>query len=210
MTKAKTSPGKTILVQVKAHCQWKIDSVCKNVSASETYLMLTIDSSWKPVAFKEWAVVCDAIASGEQSVILRKGGIAEGRSGFQWNHDRFLLFPTRFHQQGDLVRPTQNGDPRNPDPSENDSMIPFTLFVEIIAAGRLTDWNVICDLECYHIWRRECIRARFEWGDQPGISCAVIRVLKLTCPFILTNREAFGGCRSWINLPDDELNGKRL
>ena len=29
------------------------------------------------VAFKEWAVVCQALAAGRQSVILRKGGIAE-------------------------------------------------------------------------------------------------------------------------------------
>ena len=49
--------------------------------------------------FKEWALVCDALGRGEQSIILRKGGIAEGRTGFRFQHDEFLLFPTLFHEQ---------------------------------------------------------------------------------------------------------------
>ena len=55
-------------------------------------------------AFKEWAVVCAALASGRQSVILRKGGIHEGRDGFRVDHREFWLFPTRFHQEpGEVV-----------------------------------------------------------------------------------------------------------
>ena len=33
----------------------------------------------KSIGFKEWAIVCEALGRGRQSVILRKGGIAEGR-----------------------------------------------------------------------------------------------------------------------------------
>ena len=46
------------------------------------------------IAFKEWAVVCAALASGQQSLILRKGGIHEGRDGFRVAHREFWLFPT--------------------------------------------------------------------------------------------------------------------
>jgi hypothetical protein len=42
------------------------------------------------MAFKEWAVVCEALGSGRQSVILRKGGIAEGREGFAFLHREFF------------------------------------------------------------------------------------------------------------------------
>jgi hypothetical protein len=49
--------------------------------------------------FKEWQVVCDALASGRQSIILRKGGIHEGREGFSFGEELFYLFPTRFHNQ---------------------------------------------------------------------------------------------------------------
>ncbi|HEY6229533.1 MAG TPA: DUF1802 family protein, partial [Verrucomicrobiae bacterium] len=57
------------------------------------------------IAFKEWAVIVDALGTGRQIVILRKGGISEGRGGFQVDHPEFLLFPTLFHQQRESVLP---------------------------------------------------------------------------------------------------------
>jgi hypothetical protein len=56
------------------------------------------------IGFKEWALVCEALGSGRQSVIIRKGGVAEGRDGFAFRHREFFLFPTYFHEQLDLVR----------------------------------------------------------------------------------------------------------
>src|SRR4051794_2640193 len=49
-------------------------------------------------AFKEWAVICQALAEGRQSLIIRKGGIHEGRAGFRVEHEEFWLFPTYLHQ----------------------------------------------------------------------------------------------------------------
>ena len=54
--------------------------------------------------FKEWALVCEALGRGEQTILLRKGGIAEGREGFGFRHDEFFLFPTFFHEQLVKVR----------------------------------------------------------------------------------------------------------
>src|SRR5262249_50812721 len=50
-------------------------------------------------AFKECAVICEALAQGQQSRILRKGGIAEDTGAFHIEHDRFWLYPTFTHQQ---------------------------------------------------------------------------------------------------------------
>ena len=57
------------------------------------------------VAFKEWAAVCDALAAGRKTIILRKGGIHEGRDGFRVAHREFWLFPTHFHQSSDSLIP---------------------------------------------------------------------------------------------------------
>jgi len=54
-------------------------------------------------AFKEWAIVVDALGRGEQVIILRNGGISEGRDRFQVDRPRFLLFPTLHHQQREQV-----------------------------------------------------------------------------------------------------------
>ncbi|MDF1756537.1 MAG: DUF1802 family protein [Verrucomicrobiales bacterium] len=170
--------------------------------------MPKIDSDWKPVAFKEWQVVCDAIANGEQSVILRKGGISEGKFGFQWIHDQFFLFPTLFHEQGKQVRPGKDGAERRfEEGDDHNREIPFSLYIETISTGRLTDWDEICALEKYHIWTRDCIRERFDWGEEPGISYAVIRAAVAETPWLLSDRKAFGGCRSWVGLPPEENGG---
>ena len=58
------------------------------------------------IAFKEWMIVVDAVGRGEQTIILRKGGISEGRGGFKVEHSRFLLFPTLFRQQRESVLPS--------------------------------------------------------------------------------------------------------
>ena len=56
------------------------------------------------VGFKEWAIVCEALGRGEQSIIVRKGGIAEGRDGFTFRHAEFFLCPTYFHEQVENTR----------------------------------------------------------------------------------------------------------
>ena len=50
------------------------------------------------VAFKEWAVVVEALGAGEQILILRKGGIHEQRGQFTVAHGEFWLFPTQYHE----------------------------------------------------------------------------------------------------------------
>src|SRR6516225_6930416 len=54
-------------------------------------------------AFKEWAVICRALAEGRQALILRKGGIAEEGGAFAVEHRTFWLYPTYVHQQKEGV-----------------------------------------------------------------------------------------------------------
>ena len=56
-------------------------------------------------AFKEWAIICQALAEGRQALILRKGGIAESTGEFQLEQMRFWLFPTYVHQQRSGIKP---------------------------------------------------------------------------------------------------------
>jgi hypothetical protein len=49
-------------------------------------------------ALKEWATVVTALENGDQTVLLRKGGILETASGFKIEDKKFVLFPTYEHQ----------------------------------------------------------------------------------------------------------------
>jgi hypothetical protein len=153
-------------------------------------------------AFKEWQVVCDALARGEQTLILRKGGIAEGRQGFQWKHDEFCLFPTRFHQQEEGVK----GE-RCLAGARADGGIEISLIAKIVLKKRVADWSAVNALADHHIWKEGVVRERFDWGDEPGLSVAIVRVYRLAPAWVLQNsdRREFGGCRSWLALPSIEL-----
>lgn len=154
------------------------------------------------VGFKEWQVVCDALANGIQNVILRKGGIHEGREGFSFAHDSFFLFPTRFHAQTNHVR---EGEVQSLAEWQVGDTVTITHRAEAIHAITLTDWQKVAALAPFHILTEATVRERFDWqgkGMNSGsIHAALVRVFKLTKPWELTYATAFGGCRSWIKLP---------
>lgn len=156
-----------------------------------------------PIGFKEWQVVCDALASGRQSIILRKGGIHEGRHGFSFAHESFFLFPTRFHAQGDQVR---EGEVKVLPEWQPGDELQITHYAEASWAITLTDWSQVAALEPLHIYSEATVRDRFDWegkGMASGsIHVAFVRISELAEPWILPYQNSFGGCRSWIQLPE--------
>ncbi|MEZ5305394.1 MAG: DUF1802 family protein, partial [Verrucomicrobiales bacterium] len=104
------------------------------------------------IAFKEWRIICDALQTGRQSIILRKGGIAEGRGGFSFDQPEFFLFPTLFHEQLKSVRI----DPDSVDPALRESLsgegtpepaeVRIELFVRLERAAVLRDWAEVAAL----------------------------------------------------------------
>ena len=155
------------------------------------------------IAFKEWQVVCDALASGRQSILLRKGGIHEGRQGFSFAHDSFFLFPTRFHAQGGHVR--EGAVHEMPEWQPGD-LVRITHHAEAVCAVTLDEWEKVAALEPLHIFTEATVRDRFDWegkGMSAGnIHVALVRVRELVAPWELAYQPSFGGCRSWTTLPE--------
>ena len=56
------------------------------------------------LALKEWSIVCKALESGKQSILLRKGGILEYKNGFEVSQKIFLFYPTLEHQAREYVQ----------------------------------------------------------------------------------------------------------
>jgi hypothetical protein len=152
------------------------------------------------IAFKEWAVVVDALGRGEQIIILRKGGISEGRGGFHIEHNRFFLFPTLFHQQRDSVQPAAQVCYDNLAAKLSPNTVRLEFFTEV------ADWKFLDSLDAakrlrgQHIWREEVIRERFDWGKAKSIYAMAVRVFRLPLPVELPMRENYAGCKSWVEL----------
>ena len=149
------------------------------------------------VGFKEWALVCEALGRGEQTIILRKGGIAEGRDGFSFKHREFFLFPTFFHEQVGKVR----GGPAEL-PRAMDGEIEVRFFAKLEAAVTITLAETAGALDPFHILQAEVVRERFEYDEAPGIHVAFLRTFRLATAWKFPDQPQFGGCRSWLRLPE--------
>jgi len=151
------------------------------------------------IAFKEWTLICAALERGTQSLILRKGGIAEGREGFRFKHAEFLLFPTLFHEQvAKLCLPADTALPA-PRP---DGQHELCLLARVEWTHEVTDWAKVQSLAPHHLWSEAEIEKRFRQDDQPGVSVAFVRVFGLSTPHVFPDSPKYGGCRSWIEVPD--------
>jgi hypothetical protein len=148
------------------------------------------------VGFKEWALVCEALGAGRQSVLLRKGGIAEGRGGFGFRHSKFFLFPTFFHEQVVKVR-----EPSSLVPAQRAGEIEVRYFAKLEARRKITSWEQTTALEPLHILAESVVRERFEYKDA-GLHVALVRVFRLEPVWVFPDKPAYGGCRSWVTLPD--------
>lgn len=154
------------------------------------------------IGFKEWQVICEAIGSGRQDVLFRKGGIHEGRAGFSFKHDQFFLFPTLFHAQTDFV--TEGNAPKRSEWQLGD-VVEIEYFCKVKSAITLTSWEDVLSYKDRHIWTEQTLRERFDWQgkgmDAGSIHVAVLDVERLATPWRLVYEKKYGGCRSWLELP---------
>ena len=153
--------------------------------------------------FKEWEVVCDALSTGKQHLIFRKGGIHEGREGFSFKHDTFALFPTRFHAQAEHV--TVENVETKPDWAIGEN-VTITHIAKAQWAKTLTSWDDVQKLSDYHIYSEQTLYDRFHWegkGMPTGsIHVALVRIYKLPTPLSFPYDKPYAGCRSWIDIPE--------
>ena len=151
--------------------------------------------------FKDWSLVCAALGQGTQSLILRKGGIAEGRDGFRFKHESFFLFPTQFHQQSERIRPEALARLKTVAASA-ESMVEIRFYMKLEWAVWIDDWATVSRLQPFHVLREDVVRERFDYGDRRGLQCAFGRVFALEHTWTFPDQPSYGGCRSWLTLPE--------
>jgi hypothetical protein len=146
------------------------------------------------VAFKEWAGVCEALGSGRQTLILRKGGVEEGPRGFAPEHPVFWLYPTRVHEaeQGLKQAPTES-EPVGP------GILPIEALAVVEDVIRADSLETLLGLDDLHLWTEETVRKRYEYR-RPGLWILSVRIYKRPTPWPLEVTPAQVGCKSWVPL----------
>jgi hypothetical protein len=160
-------------------------------------------------ALKEWAVTCDALAAGEQVLIVRKGGIGEKR--FALAYPRFFLFPTYAHQRPELVKApydTVYADAlaQRVDPTE----LPLAHYAELHSSYPIRDPEALDAIDALHILSPDYAAERLKWRRTQPLWAAVLRVWRLQSPPKLAVTSEHGGCVSWVELPETIVPGDRV
>jgi hypothetical protein len=153
------------------------------------------------VAFKEWASIVLALEEGKQDLIFRKGGIAEEGRGFEVEHDRFLLFPTYFHQQTTGLRdefaPLLERAMRAR-PTEGKLVI--TSWVEVTRSFPIEREADLVPLVTRHVYAPHVLLDRLAGRYGKTLHALEVKTHRLERPLDLPMLEAYAGCKSWVDL----------
>ena len=157
------------------------------------------------VGFKEWSFVCDSLVQGVQTLVLRKGGIHEGRGGFEWKHRGFFLFPTWFHNQAEKLRWVPENAQRDFPPEEERQSVDIDGYATLEQVWKVTDWAKMEAIEAMHIWNEDVVKDRFVYDEESCLHIALVRAYRLPQHWTFPYSKSYGGCRSWVNLPEEGL-----
>jgi hypothetical protein len=158
------------------------------------------------IAFKEWAIICETLGAGTQSIILRKGGIHEGREGFSFKYPEFFLFPTLFHEQ--IARTSLPAV--TPIPAGTPEEIGIGVFARVEWTATITSLETALRLQPFHVWNEEVVRERFHYDEAPGLHVAFLRVFRCEPAWSFPDEPKYGGCRSWVTIPDSPESMKLI
>ena len=155
-------------------------------------------------ALKEWAVLVDAMARGEIVAMVRKGGIREQRAGFSVRHDRFLLYPTFFHEKANELAPRyasqlELSHARKPDPGT----IRIEYVASVVGLWQVTELETLRAIEGEHGMAWNAVESRFHYKNKPGVQVIAVRLARLANPVVVPETRRYLGCVSWVELDDD-------
>jgi len=204
-------------------------AVDDDASSSSSSSSSSSVSSTVNVALKEWGAVVAALASGQQTVIFRKGGLKDGGKGFKLEASTFALFPTVFHpnerqdagataaMSASAYQLVAASASSTPDMKKGEA-VPIEVVAQVTGAWVTHDAAVLEALSGHHVWSRELLASRLAWKPETPITVIELRARTISAahtagaagtpgaadtPALVLppDLELYGGCKSWVKLP---------
>ncbi len=150
-------------------------------------------------------MLVDAMARGEIVAMVRKGGIREQRAGFSVRHDRFLLYPTFFHEKMNELAPRYSAaqleasHARKPEPGT----IRLEYVADVLGLWQVAELETLRAIEGEHGMSWNAVESRFHYKNKPGVQVIAARVSRLSEPVVVPETRRYLGCVSWVELDDD-------
>lgn len=145
--------------------------------------------------------MCNALRSGQQSVLLRKGGIIEETRDFKLVEKRFVLYPTYEHQNLESVQePYREGFEQTLDEQPPSSIVRIDAWAEVTDLFLTHDIDALLSLSELYAWSEEYIRMRMAYKPRKPMNVVIVRAHKLPHATDVPVEEHFAGCKSWVPL----------
>ena len=151
------------------------------------------------IALKEWSATIDALASGDQLFLLRKGGIRETNRHFELAGRRFLLYPTHFHEAHTLLKPEfqQLIGPQIDGDQDTVAFKVWAEVVDVLSIDRAEHLDMLFDS---HVWTEEFVAKRIAWKPRHAASLILLRTYVLPKPVSVPIEPHHKGCKSWVDI----------
>jgi hypothetical protein len=167
------------------------------------------------LALKEWSIICKALEDGNQTILLRKGGILEYKKGFEIRQKSFLLFPTLEHQAEEYLQSKylQAYDlllRGNKSQNIQNKTNTLRLLARIEAIQEFHNHEMLPVLEKYHIWNEKYVNMRMNYNPKKPMNALLLRVYKLPQPILIDVNPEWAGCKSWIEIDVAEKYGNQF
>ena len=146
-------------------------------------------------------MVAEALGTGRQLLLLRKGGIRDPGGAFRVEHREFLLYPTWEHQEESLIRPEfREQFKAAARPPADSSKITFRFYAGVAYEVPVKEASRLTGLERYHIWEPGFFEKRLSYRPEEPMLALVLRAYRLPKPLHVSVEPAYAGCRSWVPL----------
>lgn len=152
------------------------------------------------IAMKEWAVVCRALATGAQTVLLRKGGISEPGGAFRCEHEEFWLYPTRFHQGAESLTPAGATLLDGMTLPTESGLVLISLLARVQSVQLITDPAQLAPYLDRQILAPKVVLERFHY-KRPELYAIEVSCTETSTPFTVHETPEMAGCHSWVQLP---------
>ena len=171
-------------------------------SRFDTQHQMTLDeSTHERTALKEWAVLVDAMARGDITAMVRKGGIREQRAGFSVRHDRFVFYPTFFHEKVDELAPRfRSGLDAAHGTRPTEGTVRVAHVADVVALWTVTNLERLREIDGEHGLAWNAVESRFRYRDKPVVQVVAVRVSALREPVVVPELRRYQGCVSWVAL----------
>ena len=154
------------------------------------------------LALKEWAITVEALAEGEQILMIRKGGIHEESKDFRVVHPEFLLYPTYLHQREDLLKDSHQPNLQRllaDSPSDTEA-VTFSHWARVHELLEIDRLDKVSSLAPHHIWTDTYAESRLHWKPMVPLTIMLLRVFKVENPTTVPFITEYGGCKSWVDV----------